>query len=208
MAKPRRFGDTYKQGKPVDNHSAGYTGKVSVRNHVLETIGADKAHVFDAFAGAGSMHKAVWSKAASYVGCDEKFFFDRRSAYVGDNKIVMRSIKLEPFNVFDLDAYGSPWEQAIIVARRRPVRPLDRIGFVLTEGSTIALRFTRTPPALAEIAKIPRNASGISRSAKDVVNLAIAGLCREMNCRLVKRWQAERSGGSRMTYIGLVLEGL
>ena len=208
MPKPRRFGDTYKQGKPVDNHSAGYAGKVSVRKHVLDTIGASNAAVFDAFAGSGSMHKAVWKHAASYTGCDERFFFDRRTAYVGDNRIVMRSINLKPFNTFDLDAYGSPWEQAIIIARRRPVSKGERIGFVITEGSTIALRFRRIPPALAEISKISRHASGVSRSAKDVLNQAIAGLCREMNCRLIKRWEAERKGGSRMTYIGLVLEGL
>jgi hypothetical protein len=207
MPKPRRFGDSYKQGKPVDNHSAGYAGKVSVRKHVLEAMDG-KAAVFDAFAGSGSMHKAVWAKAASYTGCDERFFFDKRTAYVGDNRIVMRSIDLKPYNTFDLDAYGSPWEQALIVARRRPVKKGERIGVVITEGSTIAVRFRRIPPALAEVAQISTKASGVSRSGKDVLNRAISGLCREMNCRLVKRWQAERKGGSRMTYIGLVLEGL
>jgi hypothetical protein len=61
----------------------------------------------------------VWREAAGYVGCDLKWFADERCCYVADNRRVLRCADLSSFTCFDLDAYGSPWEQALIVAARR-----------------------------------------------------------------------------------------
>ncbi|HVH77139.1 MAG TPA: hypothetical protein VM755_19655 [Stellaceae bacterium] len=47
----------------------------------------------------------------------------------------MRAIDLAPFNLFDFDAWGSPWEHVAILCARRPVQPGERIGLVLTDGS-------------------------------------------------------------------------
>lgn len=206
--RPRRFSDSYKQGKAVDNHSKGVEAKVSVRRHVLEEIGAENAAVLDCFAGAGHMHRAIWSKASSYTGVDERFFFDQRTAFVADNRILLRSIDLTPFNVFDLDAYGSPWEQALIIAKRRPTKPGSRIGIVLTEGSSLSLQFGFLPSELSQITGIPSKAAGVSRSKPEIMERAIVGLAKLMGCRVVRRWQALGKSGARLLYIGLVLEAL
>ena len=45
----------------VDNSPRAEKAKITIREHVLDRIA--KASVFDAYAGAGQMHTAVWAKA-------------------------------------------------------------------------------------------------------------------------------------------------
>lgn len=98
------------------------SAKILLRERVLEEIGVDKAKVFDAFAGPGAMHAAVWSRARSYTGCDLRWYQDKRRVFVGDNLAVMRSIDLCAFNVFDFDAFGSPWKHMSLLAKRRELK--------------------------------------------------------------------------------------
>src|SRR5256885_790586 len=90
----------------VDTGARARSAKVDIRRRVMEALGS--AAVFDAFAGAGEFYRLVWREAASYVGCDKRYFPDDRRAYVADNRRVLRAIDLDAFNLFDLDAYGSP----------------------------------------------------------------------------------------------------
>ncbi len=191
--------------KKVDNHAASYGDKVELRRNVLDAIGAGKASVLDCFAGSGHMHRAVWNEASRYVGCDQRFFFDQRTAYVCDNKQILRSLDLSQFNVFDLDAYGSPWEQVLILARRRIVAKGEQIGLCMTDGTGLKLKFGGLPAALAEIANVPADAAGAFKNQDHLTDAALANLARMMRCRIVKRWQAKRPGGASMCYTGLVL---
>ncbi len=208
MKKAATWGDSLaSEALKTNNHAATMPAKIELRRRVLEAIGADNARVFDAFAGDGKMFDAVWSKAARYVGCDLEWYRDAREAFVADNRRVLRSIDLTAFNVFDLDAWGAPWEQAIIVAARRPVKPGERIGMVLTEGSGLKLRVGDYPLSLRAIAGIRGRAAGGSRSQDELMARALAGLCRRMRCTIAKRWQAKGKTGAAMIYAGLVLEG-
>jgi hypothetical protein len=79
------------------------------------------------------MWSAVWKRASDYVGVDEVYKpWDPRRRFVGDNRIVMRAVDLQPFNVFDLDAFGDPWEQLVILAARRKWAPGERGAVLLT----------------------------------------------------------------------------
>ena len=44
----------------VDNNPQACTAKVDIRLRLLAAVGADQAHVFDAFAGAGELYAGVW----------------------------------------------------------------------------------------------------------------------------------------------------
>jgi hypothetical protein len=99
-----------KDRKPILNTRTAKGAKAEIRQHVLDAIGAGEASVFDAYGGAGELYRAVWHKAARYVGCDMTWFRDKRTMFVADNRRVMRAIDLGQFNVFDLDAFGSPYE--------------------------------------------------------------------------------------------------
>lgn len=114
-----------------DSSPSAVRAKATIRHNVLTAIGAERAHVFDGFAGSGHMFGLVWRHAASCTGCDKRFFRDGRVAFVADNVRVLRAIDLGRFNVFDFDAYGSPWEQITIVLARRRLQTGESIGLVL-----------------------------------------------------------------------------
>lgn len=66
-------------GGPKTSHSPlGLSAKVKIRENVLEAIGAEKASIFDAFAGDGLLWRRVWHRAGRYVGCDLRWVRDDR----------------------------------------------------------------------------------------------------------------------------------
>lgn len=190
---------------PRDNSPSATRAKIVIRRNVLDAIGAEHAHVFDAFAGSGHMHAAVWSAAASYVGCDEKFFRDDRLAYVADNCRVMRAIDLAPFNVFDFDAYGSPWEQVLILIARRPLTAGERFGVVLTDGQGLNMRMGATSTAFAKVAGIRAVLAGMGAERDHLIDRAVGRLGWLMGAKIERRWEAHGKFGSAMRYIGLIL---
>ena len=191
----------------TDNNPQAYKAKAAIRRNVLAAIGADKAAVFDGFAGTGEMYSAVWKDAKVYTGCDIKPQADGRLMFCADNRRVMRAIDLAKFSIFDLDSYGSPWVQAIIIADRRRVGPGERIGLVLTEGGGFAYKSNIVPEAIAILTGLRTGIVGLSKKQDAVIDKAIAGLARRMSCTVEKRWQAEGRTGAAMRYIGLVLKG-
>jgi hypothetical protein len=78
----------------------------------------------------------------------------------------------------------------------------------LTEGSSIKAKLGGLPHALGQIAGLRVSLRGGGRVYDDIIDRAIAGLCRRMKCRVVNRWQAKGRTGSGMRYIGLVLQCL
>lgn len=193
-------------GLKTDNNPQAFKAKVAIRRNVLAAIGAD-AVVFDAFAGSGKMFSEVWKDAGAYTGCDMKPQQDSRLMFCCDNRRVMRAIDLTKFRIIDLDSYGSPWEQAIIVADRRRVAPGELFGLILTEGAGFAYKSNIVPTAIAILTGLRSGIVGLGKKQDAVIDKAIAGLVRRMNCTIEKRWQAEGKTGAAMRYIGLVLRG-
>ena len=187
--------------------AAAWGAKVYIREWVLSFVGEGRARVFDAFAGNGKLHDAVWSRAAAYQGCDTTLYLDTRTMFCADNRRVLRCIDLGTFNVFDLDAFGSPWEQAAIIAARRPVAAGEKIGLVLTLGEGLTLKLGKMPAALGRLAGFARGVPGALRDG-EIAERAIRGIARRMECEIAHRWQAERKGGSNMRYVGLALRGM
>jgi hypothetical protein len=181
------------------------TAKVAIRRNVLSAIGADQARVFDAYAGDGQMHKAVWREASDCVGCDLEFYPDERLAFVADNLRVLRAIDLDGFNLFDLDSYGSPWEQLYIIAARRKLQPGETIGLVLTEGQGLKLKMGGMSAALALLAGVSMRMPGLGTAQNELIDRAIRRIATIMGGAVVRRWQANGKTGSTMRYIGLVL---
>lgn len=204
-----KIGTSLRGGRKTHNKPEATRAKIEIRKRVLEAIGPGEARVFDAFAGAGTMHRRVWHDAAACVGCDTDWYRDDRLAYVADNRRVMRAIDLWTFNVFDLDAFGSPWEQCLILAdRRSPLQPGERLGLVLTEGSGLKLKMGSYPTAMRLLAGIRRGAVGGSRSTDELIDRCVAGLCARMRAEVSQRWQAGTSrGSSAMRYVSLILVG-
>lgn len=209
--------DSAKTAAKTDNNPHAIKAKADLRQRVLDAVrdqastrsGPAYTGVFDAFAGSGQMYSAVWSKADHYVGVDLKWIRDGRMMFAADNHRVLRAIDLAPFNVFDCDAYGSPWEQLIIIADRRRVAPGELFGLVLTEGAGLAYKANVMPAAIRVLTGLKPGIVGLGRKQDAVIDRAIAGLVKRMRCSIVKRWQADAGkGGTSMKYIGLVLKGV
>jgi hypothetical protein len=182
--------------------------KTEIRQQVLEHIGAENCHVFDAFAGEGGMYQAVWKAAASYVGCDKEVFsMDERPAFVAENCRLMRNLDLAPYTVFDMDAYGSPWEQVYILIKRRPVAPGERVGLVLTEGQGMKMDMGGMSLALSLVAGVSQYMSGMGAEQQRIVDRAVAHTATKMGCTIEKQWQAIGKHSSTIRYIGIVMKG-
>ena len=192
----------------IDTSGTAKASKVLIRRNVMGAMDGP-AHVFDAFAGTGEFYREVWKDAASYVGCDKRYFEDERLAYVADNRRVLRAIDLSAFNLFDLDAYGMPWEQAVIIAARRRVRDGERLGFVITEGGGLTYKNNIVSRAVADLTGLSHaNAVGLFRRRAEIHNAIIGTLIKRMGCKVVRRWQGIGRTGTNVAYIGLVLEGV
>jgi hypothetical protein len=193
--------------RKTDNNPQAFKAKVDIRRRVLDAVVAatgSSCSVFDAFAGSGQMYSAVWKDAGYYAGCDLKWARDGRFMYAADNKRVLRVI------VFDLDAWGSPYEQAIIIADRRRVGPGETIGLIITNGDGRALTLRANLPlpyALRELAGLKGGVAGVARQDDDIENRVVAGLAKRMNCEVLKRWLCVGRTGAKVRYLGLVLKG-
>lgn len=193
-------------GVKTDNNPQAFKAKVKIRSNVLRAIGPS-AVVFDAFAGSGKMFSEVWKDAGHYTGCDLKPQRDSRLMFCADNRRVMRAIDLSKFNVFDFDSYGSPWVQAVILADRRRVAPGEQIGVILTEGAGFAYKSNIVPEAIAVLTGLRSGIVGLGKKQDAVIDRAIAGFVRRMNCEITIQWRADGKTGMAMRYIGLVLKG-
>lgn len=194
----------------LDNNPQARAAKIDIRRRALAAIGADQAHVFDAFAGAGELYAEVWKDAASYTGCDLKYApmrGDQRLMFAADNRRVLRSIDLAPFNVFDLDAYGSPWEQALIISARREVKESERVAFAITNGDGRAFTIRANLPlpyAIRELASLRGDVAGVGKNADQIQDRILVGLAKRMRCRIEKRWQA-RGKTALVLYTAVVM---
>jgi len=200
----------------IDNAAAGRAAKVEIRARVLAAVTPARAVVFDAFAGAGVMFEAVWRQAADYVGCDDRWHDDARCCFVADNRRVMRAVDLSRFTVFDFDAYGSPWEQALILAARRPLAAGERLGLVITEGTWLSTKGGVMPKTLRQATGVASVVVGNNVRARgmhgamhdELIARALRTVVARLRGRIVQQWRAVGTTGARMRYLGVVVEGV
>ena len=186
---------------------AAVRAKAAVRQDILDRIGAENARVFDAYCGDGMMYREVWHKAAVCVGCDEEFYNDDRIAFNADNRRVMRAIDLQEFNIFDMDSYGSPWEQLFILGFRRRVKPGEQIAIILTEGQGMKLKLGGMSRPLSKLAGVHLWMDGLAKVQKELIDRALLRVSKMMDATLVYRKQGSDPQGSTMHYIGVIMVG-
>lgn len=197
------------KGEKTDNHQAALPDKIGLREEALAAVG--EARVLDLFAGKGVMHRAVWHHAAAYLGNDSdkgQALAHPAPCHHAEAQILLRAIPLAPWNVFDLDAYGSPWNEVTVLAARRRLLPGERVAIVLTDGAPRRAMLGLTVRALAELAGEECGTVGAHRRWPMLVRQGMAEVARRMGGSLVALRQAEASLGKRGMWYGLaVLEG-
>lgn len=134
-----------------DNGSLG--AKAKVRRAVM----FDGASVLECFAGSGAMYRQAWSSAAFGACLDENSDKIHAAAmeregwacYAGDTPRAIRHgfMAHVPFDIVDVDAYGSPWEsvRAWLVSRRSRAA---LTVLVVTDGTWSRIGFAGIPKIL------------------------------------------------------------
>jgi hypothetical protein len=188
----------------TDNNPTAKKAKIEIRQRVLAQV--KPAKVLDLFCGRGEMYRAVWRNAASYTGCDERPWDWKLDPprFVADNRRLLRCLDLAQFNIFDLDAYGSPWEQAEIILHRRKWEPGERGGIIVTDGSSLKLRWGQMPKALARIAGVTQGVP-TTASVADLQTRALTQWVKKAKVKVLCMWQAQAQ--AQVLYTGLVFEG-
>ncbi len=193
--------------KAVNNHPAALPAKTDLRRKVIDTIG-EEASVLDLFAGSGVIFRSVWVGARKYAGCDLEWHPNQdRLAYSCDNVRLLRHLDLGQFNIFDLDAYGSPWEQATIIAARRKCMPGEKVGVVLTDGSAMRARLGRVEGCLAAMAGMAVGAAGAHRDWISVTGRAVRNMADRMGADVENFWCADGGAKRTMLYSAAIFAG-
>lgn len=188
--------------QPADNTDRGE--KVVIRKRLLAAI--EKPSVLEAFAGSGHIYQECY-RGLPYLGLDLKPLNDGRNLVKIDNRKFLRAADLGEFNVFDLDAYGSPWHQFLIVLHRRRVAPGEKIAIAITDGLNFKMRMSSLPDGLRPYLNLPPGLNIPNLHAhQDFINARIVtSAAARYGMRIT---QALRGDNPRknMRYYGLILE--
>lgn len=192
----------------TDNHPASLKAKIALRENLLGAVGADKARVLDCFCGHGAMFRAVWHQAGLYMGCDSREWEPTDPPrFIADNRRLLRCLDLQQFNVFDLDAYGSPWEQLLILAARRRWKKGEPGALAITDGSSLKLRWGQIPAAMAAMAGTGGACAPATSGGDALMRIALSGFFRRAGIKPVRIWEARGQGSAQVVYTAISFVG-
>ncbi len=189
---------------PKDNSNHAIGRKVEIRLKLLSHIPQPK--ILDCFAGTGEMFNRCYKKY-SYTGLDKKQINDERNIITIDNTKFLRTAKLENYNFFDLDSYGSPWHQFFIIIKRREFLKNEIVGFAITDGLDIEMKLGELPKRMKPYVGIPPNMKipCLSRHHDFIQKLFIKRLTDEKGLEIVKAYKTQNDKKT-VDYIGLLLK--
>lgn len=188
------------KGKKTNNASAD--AKATMRDDVMRLVVGDKS-VLEVFCGAGGMYNKVWNRADFYTGIDKVKYFDERNTICGDALKAVKKIELNPYNIFDIDSYGSPYEILDCILSKIN---LDRdIAFILTDGSCMDLKMGRISKGLRSILGIKCH---IAKKAhfihKELIHMVATETCSRLGGTLDCFRIASGVTGSQMQYVSFI----
>ena len=126
--------------KGVKTNNAKTDAKQKLRESVF--LNMKNSNVLEVYCGSGEMYNAVWYKAEKYTGIDKVKFFDKRHTICGDAEKAIRLVDINDYNIFDIDAYGSPYEILDYIVGKIDLKN-KKIGFVVTDGVDMDLKLGR-----------------------------------------------------------------
>jgi hypothetical protein len=200
------------QPAKCDNASAAHAAKIQLRRNVLGCV--SNASVLDCFCGHGEMWRGAWVDAAAYVGCDQRPVQPQDPPrFWCDNLMLLRSLDLRQFNVFDLDAYGSPWSQMIVIAARRLWKPGELGAVVITDGSNMHSRYGGRCAGLQDLLGVSSSGGPTGLQAAIMASRrALRNWTKRSRVQVRKTWQARGNGSGLgqqvMVYTAIAFEGL
>ena len=190
--------------KGVKTNNAKTNAKPEIRHRILSMI--DSPRVLEVFCGAGEMYHSVWHMADRYTGIDKVKYFDNRHTICGDAKKAVKLIDVSDYNIFDIDAYGSPYDVLNIVLSRYQ-GDAKRLAFILTDGINMDLKMGRICKGLRSLldvdSKIFKKANNLhGKIVEDIVDI----VAEKLKAKVIHKEFAKGNTGAAMRYYAFVLE--
>ena len=154
------------------------------------------------------MRGLAYGGVADWVGIDTDP--ESPDAIHADSRLVMRAIGLHRFNLFDLDAFGSPWEWVWIVSQRRRPEKGERVALAITNGhaGAVAARTkAQVSRQLIDAGITPGNANKWVSGKRGAELYAQRLVAAWFDGCVIRRWLTAAANGGAW-YFGVILEGL
>lgn len=186
---------------PLKKHNSAVTAKVALRRWLVEQ------------AGRPASNPRLLLCRRHYLGLDIRQFNDARRTIVTDSRRYLRHVdaKLEQFDLFDLDAFGSPMEHLALICHRVKYPQGKRIGFMLTDGTGFNAKMNGTPHGLlAYVGVSGHKRSRVQTDYRD--DIAAMVVNKALGVAKMKKIDAKRAevgeGGAGMRYSAILVEAL
>ena len=187
----------------VKTNNAKTNAKKELRQSVFSEISNQK--VIEVFCGSGEMYHAVWKDAEKYTGIDKVKFFDERHTICGDAEKAIRLININDYNIFDIDAYGSPYEILNYI-----IDKIDdsnrKIGFVITDGINMDLKLGRVCLGLRRFVDYDHHIAKRAHILHDeFINIVIDNIKNRLKGCISNFKIAHGNKGSNMRYYSFIV---
>ena len=193
-------------------HSSSAGAKAKLRTWLVEQLGG-KPRILDCFAGPGRMWATAYRSTELYLGIEKepRGLEDRRRLIFCDSRRYLRhrATKLGDFDLFDLYAFGTPYEHlAIICSRLKGLEPGRRVGFCLTDGLGFNAAMNGMATGLLQYIQLERHKGTRTQSLlrDEIAEAAIRKAFSEAKLSLVDARRAEKHGSTAMRYTALLCE--
>ena len=181
------------KGKKTNN------AKINAKIELRKIIDCEELAVLECFCGKGEMFYAVWKSASHYEGIDIEEQNDERIVHKGDCALMLKKLNLEKFDVFDIDAYGSPYECLQIIFKK--IKKSKTYHFFITDGIDIDLRMGKIENFFGLLSGIKAKKLNNAHLLHDYfINKIIKNLCADMGAELINSKMAKGNTGSGMRY--------
>lgn len=191
--------------KGVKTDNGKNSAKLGIREYLLKYF--EYSSVLDCFCGDGFMFDNVWHSADEYTGIDiKKFFTKKRKVICADNLKFLKVESIKKYNIFDIDAYGSPYEQLSIIIKKLENEEPKTVGFSITDGTQIDLRMGRICKGMAEMTELSVNR--IKKAHKlhdDLINIVIKNIQKRLKSTIKYSKIATGRTGAGMRYYGFII---
>ena len=197
---------------PKKTHNTALSAKVELRQWLVAELGGTPM-VLDCFCAAGMLWERAYLKTPRYLGLDIRRFDDERATIICDSRRYLRhvDVKLESFDLFDLDAFVSPMEHLAIICSRLRLKPGRRVGFVLTDGTGFNARMNGTPKGLLKFVGMSAHKQSAVQSdlRDDIAARAVAKAFGIAGLRSVEAKRAQvGEAGAAMRYTAILAEAV
>lgn len=188
----------------VKTDNAKINAKQDLRNNIKQYF--NELHVLEVYCGSGEMYRDVWHVAQTYTGIDQKKQFDGRHTICGDACKAVSVIDLDGFNVFDIDAYGSPYDVLNIILSRYQ-GDFKRAAFVVTDGGGMDLKMGWLCKGLRELLNIEsKKVNKAHLLHGKIIEDIISIVAKKLNAKVIHREFAKGVTGAAMRYYAFVVE--